>query len=376
MGRRGQGEGSIYRRADGRWCATLDLGYADGKRKRKVVYGKTRKEAAQKLRELQRQVEAGVDLAADRQTVEQFLTAWLKQVVRIKCEPGTHTAYSNACKYYIIPHIGHIQLDKLKAQHVQTMINSLSEKVSVTTVRYARSVLITALNQAVKWSYILRNVAALVDPPKAQKYEAQFLTEKQAAALLAAAQGHRNEPIYRVALGVGLRMEEVLELKWANVDREQGYLRITDGKTKNARRKVKLPAELVNVLQEHWKAQQEERRLLGTDWKEHGLVFPGTRGQPMLDDVLRKHFKRCLAQAELDPTIRFHDLRHSCAAFLIAQDVHPRVIMKILGHSSISITMDVYGHVFDEQEEEALTNLNNRLHPGYNSEETPEDEAL
>jgi integrase len=171
-------------------------------------------------------------------------------------------------------------------------------------------------------------------------------------------------------------MEEIIDLKWADADREQGYLRVTNGKSKNARRKIKLPIELMTVLNEHWSAQQEERVMLGTDWKEHGLVFPGTRGQRMRADVLRRHFKRCLAQAELDTTIRFHDLRHSCAAFLIAQKVHPRVIMKILGHSSIKITMDVYGHVFEEQEEEALANLHSRLHPGYKSEEKPEDTAL
>jgi integrase len=376
MSRRGHGEGSIYQRADGRWCATLDLGTVNGKRRRKVRYARTRKEAAEKLRQMQQEAESGVDLAAERQTVAAFLNTWLEQVVRQNNRPKTYAAYSSACTYYIIPYIGHIQLDKLRAQHVQQMLNSLSGHVSTTTVRYARTVLVVALNQAVKWGYISRNVAALVDSPPAQPYEAEPLTEEQAARFLAATRGHRNEPLYRVALGVGLRIGEIIALKWSDVDREQGYLRVRQGKSKNARRSIKLPDQLVQVLNEHWAAQREERILLGTDWKEQGLVFPGTWGQPMHDAVLRAHFKRTLARAGLPTSIRFHDLRHSCASFLIVEKVHPRVIMKILGHSSINITMNIYGHIFDEQEGEALADVSDRLQSGYTPQDGSEDNAL
>jgi integrase len=366
--RRGKDEGSIYRRSDGLWVGSLDLGVIDGKRKRKVVYGKTRREVAQKLHELRKQFDAGVNLAAEKQTLSEFLDVWLEQVVKKNNRPNTHRAYSKACRLHIIPHIGHIHLDKLRAQHVQVMLNALAERLSVTTVRHTRTILVTALNQAVRWSYIPRNVAALVDAPAAQPYEAQFLTEEQAERLLAVVQGHRNDPLYRFALGVGLRMGEIIALKWADIDFDQGKLSIKGGKTPNARRTINLPDELLTVLREHWSEQQQERFVHGLGWQEHGLVFPGTRGKPMQESSLREHFKRMLQKAGLPDNVRFHDLRHSCASFLIVQKVHPRVIMKILGHSSITITMNMYGHVFPEQEQEALENLQHRLQSGYKSD--------
>jgi integrase len=365
MSRRGQGEGSIYKRADGRWCAVLDLGILDGRRRRRVKYARTRKEAGELLRKMQTEHEQGIDLAADRQTVATFLEYWLQNVVKKNNRPKTLKTYDFICRMHIKPHIGHIQLDKLRAQHVQMMLNKVSESVSITTTRYARSVLVIALNHAVRWGYVARNVAQVVEPPPAQKYEAQLLTEEQAGRFLAAVAGHRLEPLYRVALGLGLRQGEILALKWADVDLQGATLTVKDSKTPHGRRTLRLPPVLVRVLQQHWSGQQQERRLQGTNWQEHGRVFTGTRGKPILDTVLRAHFKTTLKRAGLSDTIRFHDLRHSFASFLIAQGEHPRVIMQIMGHSSISITMDIYGHIFEDKERSALDDLNSRLQSGY-----------
>lgn len=368
--RRGQGEGSIYQRSDGRWCAVLDLGIVNGRRRRKVRYGRTRKEAAAKLQEMLQQHSAGVDLAAERQTVTQFLAGWLALVKRSK-KPETHASYERAIKYYIEPYIGHIQLDKLRAEHVQTLVNSLADQHSATTTRYARTVLVVALNHAVKRGYLPRNVAALVEPPRAVAYQATALTEQQAAALLAAVAGHRLEALYHLALGLGLRMGELIKLRWADIDLQAGCLTVREGKTPHAQRTLHLSPALVALLQQHWSAQQDERTLQGTNWQERGLAFPGQRGQPLLPEVVRNVLRRALARAGL-PDMRFHDLRHTCISLLVAQGAHPRVIQQIAGHANINITMGVYAHVQDEQQSAALQNLSSRLHSGY----TDNDEAV
>jgi site-specific recombinase XerD len=118
---------------------------------------------------------------------------------------------------------------------------------------------------------------------------------------------------------------------------------------------------LKHALQEHWLKLQEARRSLGTEWKEHGLVFPSEVGTPIIPRNLVRHFKSILKRAGLPQTIRFHDLRHSCATLLVAQGVHPRVAMEILGHSRISVTMETYSHVLSEVQQNALEDIDRLL---------------
>jgi integrase len=353
---RGKGEGSIYKRADGYWCATIDLGHANGKRKRKTVYGKTRKEVAEKLRELHRQIDQGVNLAAEKQTVQQFLDHWLTHSVVQQRKPKTITSYEQTCRVYIVPEIGHIRLDKLHPQQVQAMITNLQGRgLSNRTVQNAVQVLGRALNRALQWGYVARNVARLVDLPRVEKRKPTILTVEQAKLFLDTVSGTREEPLYRVALGLGLRQGEIIDLHWADVDLSKKTLTIRDGKTEASSGTLPLPGALVTALREHWSYQQQER-LIEPKWKEHGLVFPtrhGTRDWPA--NVLKK-FKRALKQADL-PDMRFHDLRHSCASFLVAMNVHPRVAMEILRHRNISTTMDIYAHVTTDEQRETLEDL-------------------
>jgi integrase len=188
--------------------------------------------------------------------------------------------------------------------------------------------------------------------------------------LLAAVAGHRLEALYRIALALGLRRGEVLGLLWANIDRTKKTLRITgalqrvqgrlersEPKTRAGARTLLLPDVLVDLLAEHQRRQAEERLVWGAEWQDHDLVFPTERGTPMEPSNLNRHFKIALKRAGLPATTRFHDLRHSCATFLIAQGVHPRVVMEILGHSQISLTMNTYGHVLPETQREATTKV-------------------
>ncbi|GAB4426144.1 MAG: site-specific integrase [Chloroflexi bacterium OHK40] len=368
--RRGAGEGSIYQRADGSWCAIIDLGMVNGKRKRKFIYGSSRKEVAEKLKQLLHQQQQGVNVDPERLTVGEFLDRWLDEVIKPHRRARTYRSYADTIRLHLKPRLGHHQLTKLTAAHVQSMINSLAAASGARTTQYARAVLQRALNRAVKWELVTRNVVLATDPPTSRARVITPLSEAEARRLLVAVAGHRLEALYRIALSLGLRRGEVLGLLWADIDfnkktlrvsgalqRVQGKLERSEPKTRAGARTLLLPDVLVELLAEHQRRQAEERAVWGAAWKEHDLVFPAERGTPMEPSNLHRHFKLALKRAGLPLTTRFHDLRHSCATFLIAQGVHPRVVMEILGHSQISLTMNTYGHVLPETQRDATTKV-------------------
>ena len=166
--KRGQNEGSIHQRdSDGRWVAVVNLGYRDGKRARKYLYGRTRVEVAAKLRQAQRDQDDGQDLGAPRQTVRQFLESWLEDVVKPAKAPKTYVSYEEIVRLHAVPALGRHPLDKLAPQHVSALLKAKGEAgLSPRRVHHIRAVLRTALNQALRWGLVTRNAAALVDPPR------------------------------------------------------------------------------------------------------------------------------------------------------------------------------------------------------------------
>jgi integrase len=380
--RRGHGEGAIYqRKSDGRWCASVDLGFVQGKRRRKLLYGATRKEVGEKLKTILLEQQAGLNIAPHEQTVASFLAHWLEQSVRPHLRPMTYRSYEQVVRLYLVPHIGRHQLSKLAPEHVQRMVNTLrtsggkkGQGLAARSVNYIRNVLRKALNQALKWGYVLRNVAQLVEVPRLERHTITPLSQEQARRLLEAVKGHRLEVLYRVALSFGLRRGEVLGLRWEDIDfaaqtlrvalavqRQYGRLVLVPTKTTASARVLPLPPVLLALLRQHQANQQQERAVYGADWEEHGLVFPSTRGTPLEPRNLIRHFKAVLERVGLPSHIRFHDLRHSCATLLIAQGVHPRVVMEMLGHSQISVTMNTYGHVLPETQRQAARQLDELL---------------
>ena len=165
-------------------------------------------------------------------------------------------------------------------------------------------------------------------------------------------------------------------MRWVDLDFNAQTLRIVTGKTAASARKLPLPETLITALQHHEERQHKERAERETEWKEHGLVFPSEVGTPISGRNLLRHFKAALKRAGLPPSIRFHDLRHSCATFLIAQGVHPRVVMEILGHSQISVTMNTYGHVLPETQQDAVQKLDTVLRPRSTKEKPVDAEEV
>ena len=366
MAKRGQNEGSIYKRKDGRWVGVISLGYVDRRRKRKAFYGATRREVQERLTATLKATQEGRPIPPEQQTVDQFLGVWLEDCAKPTIRPRTYVRYAEHIRNHISPAIGHIKLAKLTPQHVQALLNDkLAGGLAPATVRYMRAVLRRALNQALKWDVVARNAAALVDVPRVPHHEIKPFTPDQARAFLDAIRGDRFEALYSIALALGLRKGEVLGLRWDDIDLEKGTLTVRsslqriDGKltlvepkSKQSRRTVAMPRTVASALRLHRARQLQERLLAGSRWQDRGLVFPTTIGTPMDTRNLTRHFKRALSEADL-PSLRFHDLRHSCASLLLAQGIHPRVVMEILGHSQISLTMNTYSHVIDDLQREA-----------------------
>jgi integrase len=375
--RRGKNEGSIHKRSDGRWCASVDLGWTAGKRLRRYLYGKTRKEVLDKLQTLQREQMLGVDIAPHQQTVQQFLENWLEQTVKRHNRPRTYDKYKDDVAHYILPHIGKLQLTKLTPDHVQRMLNEAANKgLSPRSVSNVRGVLRRALNQALRFGYVTRNVATLVDAPRTTTFTIQTLDEEQARQLLAAVAGHRLEALYRVALALGLRRGEVCGLLWSDVDfenerikitgmlqRQNGKLERTPTKTKASTATLALPPVLLRALRQHQERQDQERAE-AEGWEETGYVFVSERGTPLEPRNLNRHFKSVLKKIGLPETIRFHDLRHSCASLLIAQGEDLTVVKDILRHSQISVTADYYVHILEKTQRRAIEGLDTLLGDG------------
>ena len=371
--RRGHGEGSISKREDGRWTARVDLGYVDGKRKRKQIYGKTRKEVAEQLKVLLHDQQQGLPIAVQRQTVAQFMDRWLQETIEPSRRPNTTVAYRNVVRLHIKPQIGHIQLAKLTPQDVERLMNRVRDKgLAARMAQYTRSVLRAALKQALKWGLVPRNVASLTDSPAVEDFVTHPLTPAQATEFLEAARGERHEALYATTLWLGLRRGEVLGLRWKDIDFDdrmlrvdmaqivvKGKIQLAPPKTKMSRRDLPLPASLIPVLRAHKLHQAEEQLRAGGRWQAHGLVFCASNGAPHQPRNVVRDFKLFLGRAGL-PNIRFHDLRHSCGSLLTGKKVPLAVIMAIMGHTNIATTQR-YAHVFDEAKREAADAMDRLL---------------
>jgi integrase len=377
-GKRGNGEGSVYQRSDGKWCAALVVGG-----RRRVIYGSTRHDAAEKLARAMDAASKGILRQPSRLTVGGFLERWLEETVRPRVRPLTYAGYGVNVRRHIIPALGEIRLDRLDPEQVQNFLNSkLNDGFSSKTVAYIRQVLRTSLDQALRWNLISRNVVTLVPAPRKERKAIHPLQTHEIGKFLDAVAGRRLEALYVTTLALGLRRGEVLGLQWEDIDLRAGRLRVqrqlqrfggrlhlVEPKSDRARRVLDLPQSVVRTLTEHQRSQVVERLKAGAQWDEHGLVFPTTIGTPLDARSLLRDFRQVIRKGKL-PAIRFHDLRHSCATMLLVQGVPARVVMEILGHSEISLTMNTYSHVAPGLRKDAALRMDDLLTSNRTERET------
>jgi integrase len=358
MGRRGNGEGTISRRKDGRWEGRYYVPTEDGP-KRKVIYGKTRAEVSEKLTKALSDRANGIVYDNENITIGEYLDVWLKGSVYGSVRQSTYDRDTNLVNNHIKPVLGSLKLKKLNSAHVQNFYrNRLDKGLSASTVRKIHDILRRGLAQAVDWHLTQRNVADVVKPPRPVPKEIVALSTDETRRLLDAAAEDRLEALYVLAVHTGMRQGEMLALRWQDVDIENAVLSVRrtltrrggkvafgEPKTKKSRRSIRLTPQAVDALRAHLERQLRDMEILGDHYQDQGLIFTTDTGAPINPSNLRQRsFTPLLKRAGL-PHMRFHDLRHTCATLLLSRGVHPKFVQELLGHATIAITLDTYSHV-------------------------------
>lgn len=368
MGKRIKGEGSVYQRKDGRWTAVIPL---DGGKK-KFIYCKTHREALKELQLASHAKLQGTLITTGDQTVTLFLTSWLRDTAQHMVREKTYIRYRELVELHMLPVIGKVRLQKLAPQHLQKLYRQKREEgYAPQTIQHIHRLLHRALNDAVMWNLVPRNVCDAVDPPRVPKQEMQVLNLEQAQRFLEAAKDDPLESLYVLALTTGMREGELLALQWKDLDLTNGTLQVrrkvsritrkgfvvSEPKTAKSRRSIPLAPRTLEALKRHRIRQNEQRLALGDAWEDQGWIFANALGKPLeVSNLIRRSFRPLLEKAGL-PKMRFHDLRHSCATLLLSMGIHPKVVQERLGHSQISVTLDTYSHVLPSLQEEAAQRL-------------------
>jgi integrase len=366
------GAGTITKRKDGRYQAAVYVLQPDGTRARKFAYGKTWAECDAKRRELLDKVDQGVPVPTRSARLSEWLPYWLDNIIKPRRKLSTYDKYEAHVRLYLVPMIGSKRLESLGTADVRRFLVQLENKTTAATAKESHRVLRTALTAACREELVTRNVASLVEPPRAKSRELSPWSLDETLDFLAAA---RKDPLYAafvLAIAMGLRRGEIIGLRWVDVDldkrvlyvrqqtqRRRGVLYNDDPKGRR-RRAVPLPAMCIAPLRWHRMRQAASKLRAGELWDEGGYVFATRNGRPVEPRNVYRSFTRVADSAGLR-VIRLHDARHGCATLLTAAGVAPRVVMEILGHSQISITMDVYTHVVQDTQREAISHMDRLL---------------
>lgn len=374
MSRRGRGEGTIYRHRDGLWIAQIRL--PTGKRRTK--YDRRRQVVQDWLTEQRKQVKDGLVVDESQLTYASFLDRYLDEVARTNCKAHTVIVYEQYIRLHIKPTLGHIKLSKLRPDQIQSLYHELGQKgLSGGSIRNIHRLIKHSLQVALRWGLVVRNVASLVDAPKYRQKSPQVWTLEQTRHFITVMADHPLFPLAFVAISTGLRIGEICGLTWSSVDfehltiqvrqsaqyvRGQGMI-LAEPKTERGRRLVTISPIVIETLKAHRERQVEwiER---AEKWHEMDLVFPNRTGEPRDPSNLLFFWKKMVKEAGL-PYIKFHALRHTHASLLLLSGMHPKIIQERLGHSSITLTLDLYSHSIPSLQQEAADKIEKLLLPNY-----------
>lgn len=386
--KRANGEGSINKYivngVQKGWRASISAGRdSNGKLIRKQFYGQTQKEVKSKLEEYKKQLSLGALPSDDKLTLEQWYYTWLFDY-RIKdLKPKSFEKYEGIYRNYIKDtSLGKIKLKDLRATHLQQYYNKLLDidKKAISTIKGLNTRLKPCLAEAEKQGYIQKNYCKMVTLPKDNTTkEIKVLTPNQQKLFIEAIKGHNLEVLFLIALGTGLRLGEILGLKWCDIDFNNGTLtvnrnlqRVTeidrDGKreskvieqlpkTKNSIRTVPIPQNILSRLKDHRLEQNKNKLKIGEAYLNNDYVFCNNLGYPIDDKRPARNLKSILTKLNIEP-IKFHGLRHTYATRLFEANVPPKTVQVLMGHYDISITLDIYTKVMPEKKLEAVEKLN------------------
>lgn len=374
--KRGNNEGGITKRQDGRWQGTVTVGRNDdGSQRRQYVYGKTRSEVAEKINEILHNISAGTYVDKNKTpTVSEWLSTWLNKYKKNSVKENTYDQYESVIRVHLIPEFGDIKLVDLKENQLQTFYNRLfANGTSARTIQIINVVFSSALKKAIKNRLIMYNVCEAVEMPKLTKKERRVLTKEEQKQLLKELKKDDQGAMYIFALFTGMRRGEVLALTWDDVNLEDATIRVNktlnrvktyvnsgdktklivgEPKTKTSNRIIPIVDILIPLLKE-----QRERTHLNN---ELNLVFPSDVGSYIEPGNYNRKFYKIIKRAGL-PKANPHSLRHSFATRALEAGVDIKTTQELLGHSSISITADLYTHSLMDHKRKELSKLESVL---------------
>ncbi|MEH7275086.1 tyrosine-type recombinase/integrase, partial [Neobacillus vireti] len=342
-------------------------------RKQKKKRGfKTKKEAEKYLSEQLNAVDKGTYFEPKDITFGEYLDYWLENYAKPNTAVRTLENYYYMITQHLKPSLGSIKIAKLHPSHLQEyysqkLVNGKKDGLglSAQSVKHHHRLIHKALKDAVKWQFLVRNVAQAVTPPKIKKIEMQIWDNIQVKTFLNAARSSVYYPIYLTAIYTGMRRGEILGVRWQDVDFDNNiiYVRqslqevkkvgLTFKEPKSGKsRSITITPSLKKELEKIYQQLIENKSLFGKEYNDLDLVFAQKNGKPIQPTELARNYRKMVDSSGL-PYIRFHDLRHTHATLLLKQGIHPKVVSERLGHSTIGITMDTYTHVLPNMQKEA-----------------------
>lgn len=383
--------GHIRPRGKNNYTIVVDLDPdSEGKRRQKWIsvakyLGQpkaTKKQAETVLTEVLQKINNNDFVEIEDITLGIYLDRWLENYAKQSVRNTTYDNYSSLIKKHIKPELEHIKLDRLSPMHLQEFYNKklISGRadgkpggLSAKTVREFHSLLHKALDQAVKWQVITRNVTEAVSPPRKVKKQVNIWTKEEVKGFLEFIREERLYALYYLALNTGMRRGELIGLRWADVRLDDGYIAVRQNlvktnsgimmqepKTANSRRNISISPKTVEVLKKHKETQGFEKEKHEGDYNDHGLVFCRLIGLPLYPDGVSDQFNRLVKNSKI-ASITFHDLRHTHATLLLMAGIHPKIVSERLGHYSVSLTLDLYSHVIPGMDKEAAARLDEHL---------------
>lgn len=396
--RRSNGEGSTHQREDGTWRGLLTIGYNEnGSLKRKSFTGKTQREVSDKMKEYRTLHNMDLLPSDDKLTLAQWFHTWLFTYRKNDLKPASFEKYEGIYRNYIDNNtIGNIKLKDLRATPLQSYYNSLIAEHEKTpaTIKSINKCLKSCLSQALKEGYLLKNYACFVNLPKAPIIDADFIsifTQDEQQVFMCEAIKDKKGILYIFALGTGLRLGELLALKWSDIsfkdktvtvnksiketyifdENEEKHFSVVEQepKTKNSYRSVPINDNLLDLLKDHKKKQLIDHEQNKDIYVDNLLVFATPTGNYLNYSNVRKIFKKIIKKYNNSlteeekktrslPDLRIHDLRHTFATRLFENGVAPKTVQSLLGHADITTTMNIYTHVMKDTKDNAIDKIN------------------
>lgn len=353
--RRSNGQGTIYETKNGKWIAQISI-YKDGKIKRPKRTCDKHADAVEVLKDLQ-SMSGQLDMDEQGHTVASYLMFWLGDEEETELAENTYSSYISTINNHLIPQIGRVKLADLKATKIRQMIANLKKRgVGTRSIEMSYVVLNAALNQAYQDDVIIKNPCISVKKPVHKSEECVPFTEEEREKIFAEAKDDFFYPLYKIILATGIRSSEAFGLHWEHVDFKRRTISI---KQQCSRRKVKelktkysqRTLDITDGIEEMFRLQKKQLKNNGFHKNKH--VFCGDRGAYLDGSTFgRRHWTPLLVRAGVESR-GMHHLRHTFATELLGNNVAVHVVSRLLGHSSPTVTYDIYAHMLPSQQSQA-----------------------